>query len=153
MEQALDYAQNRVQFGTPILSFPRVADKIAMMAVEIMIARQLTYYAAREGFRPPLRPRSGHGEASGRPRRHDKTPRSAPRPRSGGAEIDQGIQHLEKSLRLLDAERIIGVHLPLNDVRDLRGQCSSDPDSDFDFSQRHCGRRHDTDCWRPIAYP
>lgn len=48
MEQALDYAQNRVQFGTPILSFPRVADKIAMMAVEIMIARQLTYYAARE---------------------------------------------------------------------------------------------------------
>ena len=48
MEQALDYAQNRVQFGEPIVAFPRVADKIAMMAVEIMIARQLTYYAARE---------------------------------------------------------------------------------------------------------
>jgi (2S)-methylsuccinyl-CoA dehydrogenase len=48
MEQALDYAQNRVQFGGPIIGFPRVADKIAMMAVEIMIARQLTYYAARE---------------------------------------------------------------------------------------------------------
>jgi (2S)-methylsuccinyl-CoA dehydrogenase len=48
MEQALEYAQNRVQFGEPIVSFPRVADKIAMMAVEIMIARQLTYYAARE---------------------------------------------------------------------------------------------------------
>jgi (2S)-methylsuccinyl-CoA dehydrogenase len=48
MEQAIDYAQNRVQFGVPIVSFPRVADKIAMMAVEIMIARQLTYYAARE---------------------------------------------------------------------------------------------------------
>jgi (2S)-methylsuccinyl-CoA dehydrogenase len=48
MEQALDYAQNRVQFGVPIVSFPRVADKIAMMATEIMIARQLTYYAARE---------------------------------------------------------------------------------------------------------
>jgi (2S)-methylsuccinyl-CoA dehydrogenase len=48
MEQALDYAQNRVQFGVPIVSFPRVADKIAMMAVEIMAARQLTYYAARE---------------------------------------------------------------------------------------------------------
>ena len=48
MEQALDYAQNRVQFGGPIISFPRVADKIVMMAVEIMIARQLTYYAARE---------------------------------------------------------------------------------------------------------
>ncbi len=48
MEQALDYAQNRVQFGTPIVSFPRVSDKIAMMAAEIMIARQLTYHAARE---------------------------------------------------------------------------------------------------------
>jgi (2S)-methylsuccinyl-CoA dehydrogenase len=48
MEQALDYAQNRVQFGGPIIGFPRVADKIAMMAVEIMTARQLTYYAARE---------------------------------------------------------------------------------------------------------
>ena len=48
MEQAMDYAQNRVQFGVPIISFPRVADKIAMMAVEIMIARQLTYHAARE---------------------------------------------------------------------------------------------------------
>ncbi len=48
MEQALDYAQSRVQFGGPIIGFPRVADKIVMMAVEIMIARQLTYYAARE---------------------------------------------------------------------------------------------------------
>jgi (2S)-methylsuccinyl-CoA dehydrogenase len=48
MEAALDYAQNRVQFGNPIVAFPRVADKLAMMAAEIMIARQLTYYAARE---------------------------------------------------------------------------------------------------------
>ena len=48
MERALDYAQNRVQFGGPIVGCPRVADKIVMMAVEIMIARQLTYYAARE---------------------------------------------------------------------------------------------------------
>ena len=48
MEQALAYAQERKQFGEPIINFPRVADKIAMMAVEIMIARQLTYYAARE---------------------------------------------------------------------------------------------------------
>jgi (2S)-methylsuccinyl-CoA dehydrogenase len=47
MEQALAYAQERQQFGEPIINFPRVADKIAMMAVEIMIARQLTYFAAR----------------------------------------------------------------------------------------------------------
>ena len=48
MEQAMAYAQERKQFGEPIINFPRVADKIAMMAVEIMIARQLTYYAARQ---------------------------------------------------------------------------------------------------------
>ena len=48
MEQGLAYAQSRVQFGEPIVVFPRVADKIAMMAAEIMIARQLTYHAARE---------------------------------------------------------------------------------------------------------
>jgi (2S)-methylsuccinyl-CoA dehydrogenase len=48
LEDALGYALERVQFGEPIANFPRVADKIAMMAVEIMIARQLTYYAARQ---------------------------------------------------------------------------------------------------------
>jgi (2S)-methylsuccinyl-CoA dehydrogenase len=48
MELALRYAQERIQFGEPLISFPRVADKIAMMAVEITIARQITYYAARE---------------------------------------------------------------------------------------------------------
>jgi len=48
MERAIEYGQNRVQFGGPIINFPRVSDKIAMMAVEIMIARQLTYHAARE---------------------------------------------------------------------------------------------------------
>ena len=48
MEQALAYAQQRQQFGQPIIKFPRVADKVAMMAVEIMIARQLTYFAARQ---------------------------------------------------------------------------------------------------------
>ena len=48
MEQGLSYAMSRVQFGEPIAHFPRVADKLAMMAVEIMMARQLTYYAARQ---------------------------------------------------------------------------------------------------------
>ena len=48
MEQALAYAQQRQQFGQPIINFPRVSDKLAMMAVEIMIARQLTYFAARQ---------------------------------------------------------------------------------------------------------
>ena len=48
MDLALRYASERVQFGKPILAFPRVADKIVMMAVETMMARQLTYFAARE---------------------------------------------------------------------------------------------------------
>ena len=42
------YARDRHQFGKPLIAFPRVYSKIAMMAVEIMIARQLTYFAARE---------------------------------------------------------------------------------------------------------
>lgn len=44
----LRYAKERVQFGKKLIAFPRVADKLAMMAVEILIARQLTYFAARE---------------------------------------------------------------------------------------------------------
>src|SRR5580704_15474899 len=48
MEEAMSYANERIQFGKKLIAFPRVADKIAMMAVEIMIARQISYYAARE---------------------------------------------------------------------------------------------------------
>jgi (2S)-methylsuccinyl-CoA dehydrogenase len=48
MEQAAHYADTRIQFGEKLQSFPRVSDKIVMMATEIMIARQLTYFAARE---------------------------------------------------------------------------------------------------------
>ena len=45
---ALRYAQERTAFGKPLIAFPRVAAKLAMMAAEIMIARQITYHAARE---------------------------------------------------------------------------------------------------------
>jgi (2S)-methylsuccinyl-CoA dehydrogenase len=48
MDLALKYALERNQFGKAIYSFPRVANKIVMMAVETMVARQLTYFAARE---------------------------------------------------------------------------------------------------------
>jgi (2S)-methylsuccinyl-CoA dehydrogenase len=48
LDLALRYARERTQFGKPILAFPRVADKIALMAAEIAIARELTYHAARE---------------------------------------------------------------------------------------------------------
>jgi (2S)-methylsuccinyl-CoA dehydrogenase len=46
-ELGLRYAKERIQFGKPIVKFPRVADKLAMMAVEIHIARQITYFAGR----------------------------------------------------------------------------------------------------------
>jgi len=48
MELALRYAEERVQFGEPLANFPRVADKIALMAAEILTARQITYFAARQ---------------------------------------------------------------------------------------------------------
>jgi len=48
MELGRRYAEERIQFGGPLIAFPRVADKLAMMAVEIMISRQITYYAARQ---------------------------------------------------------------------------------------------------------
>ncbi len=64
LDEGLRYACERRQFGEPIVHFPRVADKLAMMAAEIMLARQLTYYAARaEGHRPALRSRGRHGQA------------------------------------------------------------------------------------------
>jgi (2S)-methylsuccinyl-CoA dehydrogenase len=47
LELGLRYAKERVQFGKPLIAFPRVADKLAMMAVEIHIARQIAYFAAR----------------------------------------------------------------------------------------------------------
>ncbi|HVO03710.1 MAG TPA: acyl-CoA dehydrogenase family protein [Candidatus Cybelea sp.] len=48
MELGLKYARERIQFGKPIFSFPRISGKLAWMAVETMIARQLAYFAARE---------------------------------------------------------------------------------------------------------
>jgi (2S)-methylsuccinyl-CoA dehydrogenase len=48
LDLGLRYGMERIQFGKPIISFPRVSDKLAMMAAEILVARQLTYFAARE---------------------------------------------------------------------------------------------------------
>jgi (2S)-methylsuccinyl-CoA dehydrogenase len=48
LDQAVGYAQLRVQFDTPIIQFPRVGDKVAMIAADALIARELTYFAARQ---------------------------------------------------------------------------------------------------------
>ena len=46
LEVGMSYAADRRQFGKALIGFPRVAGKLAMMAVEIMVARQLTYFSA-----------------------------------------------------------------------------------------------------------
>lgn len=46
LEAGMAYASDRKQFGKALIEFPRVAGKLAMMAVEIMVARQLTYFSA-----------------------------------------------------------------------------------------------------------
>tara|TARA_R110002051_G_scaffold20631_3_gene55975 strand:+ start:11620 stop:13290 length:1671 start_codon:yes stop_codon:yes gene_type:complete len=48
LDVGMQYATDRKQFGRALIDFPRVSGKLAMMAVEIMIARQLTYFSAHE---------------------------------------------------------------------------------------------------------
>jgi len=48
LDVAMQYAIDRKQFGKSLIAFPRVSGKLAMMAVEIMVARQLTYFSAWE---------------------------------------------------------------------------------------------------------
>ena len=48
LDISMQYAQDRKQFGKALINFPRVSSKLAMMAVEIMVARQLTYFSAFE---------------------------------------------------------------------------------------------------------
>jgi len=47
IDLARRYANERIQFGKPLLAFPRVSDKIVMMIAETHMARQLTYFSAR----------------------------------------------------------------------------------------------------------
>jgi len=48
LDISMRYALERKQFGKALIEFPRVSGKLAMMAVETMVARQLTYFSARE---------------------------------------------------------------------------------------------------------
>ena len=48
LDVGMQYAIDRKQFGKALIEFPRVSGKLAMMAVEIMVARQLTYFSASE---------------------------------------------------------------------------------------------------------
>jgi (2S)-methylsuccinyl-CoA dehydrogenase len=48
LELGSAYARDRNQFGKAIVNFPRVSAKIAWMVTETMLARQLTYFAARQ---------------------------------------------------------------------------------------------------------
>ena len=46
LDAAMRYALERRQFGKQLIAFPRVSGKIAMMAAEVMVARQLTHFSA-----------------------------------------------------------------------------------------------------------
>lgn len=48
LELGLQYALDRSQFGQPIFNFPRVSNKLVMMAAELIGIRQLTYFSARQ---------------------------------------------------------------------------------------------------------
>ena len=48
LDISMQYALDRKQFGKALINFPRVSSKLAMMAVELMVARQLTYFSAFE---------------------------------------------------------------------------------------------------------
>jgi (2S)-methylsuccinyl-CoA dehydrogenase len=48
LDLGLRYAKERIQFGKPLFSFPRIFGKIVAMAVEIHVARQITYFSARQ---------------------------------------------------------------------------------------------------------
>jgi len=47
-ETGLQYALDRNQFGKQIFDFPRVSNKLVMMAAELVGVRQLTYFSARQ---------------------------------------------------------------------------------------------------------
>ena len=48
LELGLQYAKDRSQFGKQIIKFPRIAMKLAWMAMETTVARQITLFSARE---------------------------------------------------------------------------------------------------------
>ncbi len=69
MDQGLAYAQQRSQFARPIIEFParrrQACDDVGGNPDR---APAHLFCRASEGFRAPLRSRSRHGEAAGRPR-------------------------------------------------------------------------------------
>jgi (2S)-methylsuccinyl-CoA dehydrogenase len=66
LEEALSYAQARVQFGRPIFEFPRVARKIARMVCRIQPAWRSSWRRAPRGSRPTRACRSTGATASPR---------------------------------------------------------------------------------------
>ena len=47
LDLAISYANNRTQFDKKLVSFQRIYNKIALMIAEIILGRQLLYFAAR----------------------------------------------------------------------------------------------------------
>ena len=82
LDMALRYAGERRQFGKRLADFPRVADKLALMAVETVVARELTLLrGAHQGRGRALRHRGGDGQAARRARGLDQRRCRAANPR------------------------------------------------------------------------
>ncbi|MDB5711436.1 MAG: (2S)-methylsuccinyl-CoA dehydrogenase [Sphingomonas bacterium] len=47
LDIGLGYARERRQFGSTLIEFPRIANRLALLAAEIMGIRQLGYFTAR----------------------------------------------------------------------------------------------------------
>ncbi len=107
LELGLQYAKDRHQFGKPLFAFPRVSGKLAWMATEIMIARQLTLYrGAREGRRPPLRPGGGPRQAQRCRRRLGGRRQRAPDPRR--QRLRHGVPDQPRAVRRAHPQHLRG---------------------------------------------
>src|SRR6202012_5795774 len=85
LDLALDYALQRRQFGEPLAAFPRVANKLALMAAALPGAgRAARVPRGAQAPRPPLRPGGRHGQAGRRAHRLGGRRQRRPDPRWHG---------------------------------------------------------------------
>lgn len=112
LEEALRYSQERVQFGAPIFSFPRVQRKLGRMISRVMATRQLTFFAAREkdkGTRCDLE--AGMAKLHGT--------RAAWEAADAGVQIHGGNGYAEEYLasRLLVDARVLSIFEGANEIQ------------------------------------
>ena len=122
LELGLKYALERKQFGQEIFDFPRVSNKLVMMAAELMAARQThLFLGAPEGQRQTLRSRSRHGEAAGGARGLGGGRQRAADPRR--QRLRAGISDQPRAVRCAHPQHLRGRRRN-SGAGDRRGGCS-----------------------------